>query len=487
MSEASYDLVIVGGGVAGLCAALAAPPGARIAVIDKGEAGAGSSPLAQGGLAAAVGSKDSTGLHARDTVAAGAGLCDAGVVQDICEQGPAAIEWLLRLGCDFDRSEDGSLDLAREGGQTVARSVHWRDATGAEIVRALRAAVRGRDVTRIDARARLLLSDPTRCWGVSTTKQRVVSGRAVLLATGGCGGLWASTTNAPRATGDGIALALIAGARVADLEFMQFHPTALATPGAQQVLLTEALRGAGATLVTESGERFVDELAPRHVVAKAILDVHRAFLDCRGVAGLPTRFPTVVAAARARGFDPLTEPLPVRPAAHYFIGGVAADAYGRTSISGLYAAGECASTGMHGANRMAGNSLLEAVVVGRRASSLAAEEPAPPKEFASWVPSTSLDVDPDPALPSIMWEGVGPIRDADRLSAAREAVQGLLPSPHHLLAALIVSAALAREETRGVHIRADHSLEDERFGRRSFTSSPEAVAEYQPTAKTARR
>lgn len=471
MSE-SFDLVIVGGGVAGLCAALESPPGTRIAVVDKGEAGAGSSPLAQGGLAAAVGSDDSPELHARDTIAAGAGLCDEPIVADVCAAGPEAVAWLERLGCVFDR--DGSaLDLAREGGQSVPRSVHWRDATGAEIVRALRAAVRGREVERIRDQAVWLVRDGERCVGVYTRGGRIVVARAVLMAAGGAGGLWASTTNAPGATGDGIALALVAGAEVADLEFMQFHPTALATPGAQQVLLTEALRGDGAVLVNDLGERFVDELAPRHVVAKAILDQRRALLDCRSVADLESRFPTVVAAARGHGFDPAGEPLPVRPAAHYFIGGIAADAYGRTSMPGLFAAGECASTGMHGANRMAGNSLLEAVVVGRRVAPLALALEPPPSVRVVTEARTTVG-DPNPAIPAIMWECAGPIRDIDGLKRGADALSALRESPHRALAAMIVDAAVAREETRGVHIRSDHPSLDPGFARRAFARAPVA-------------
>ncbi|HVL89461.1 MAG TPA: FAD-binding protein [Actinomycetota bacterium] len=459
-----YDLVIVGGGVAGLCAALSAPEGASIAVIDKGEAASGSSPLAQGGLAAAVGPDDSAELHAKDTMAAGAGLCDPDVVADICGEGPAAVAWLQALGCDFDRGDGDGLDLAREGGQSVPRSVHWRDATGAEIVRALRAAARGR-AQRMDARARAIAMEDGRCAGV-VTDQGTVLGRATLLATGGAGGLWASTTNAPGATGDGTALAMAAGAAIGDLEFMQFHPTALAVGGAQQrVLLTEALRGEGATLIDADGERFVEEMAARHIVAKAIIDAGEAWLDARGVPYLEDRFPTIVEGARRHGFDPVTQPLPVYPAAHYFIGGVAARADGATSVDGLFAAGECATTGMHGANRMAGNSLLEAVVTGRRVGQGLGGLPAP---------SGRLEDGPEPlgdlpaSLPAIMWQRCGPVRDEEGLKHGLVALDEISGSWHARLCVTIVAAALERRETRGVHVRSDWPLPDVGLGGRSM-------------------
>ncbi|MBI4729090.1 MAG: FAD-binding protein [Acidobacteria bacterium] len=463
-----YDLVIVGGGVAGMAAALSAPSGTRVAVVDKGEAEAGSSPLAQGGLAAAIGEGDSIDLHVDDTLRAGAGICDEAVVRDICAAGPPTVEWLLSLGCGFDRAPGGAVDRAHEGGQTVPRSVHWRDATGAEIVRALREIVRGR-AARFALVAEALVVGDGRCLGVWAGSEPIL-GRATLLATGGAGALWSPTTNAPGATGDGIAMALASGVDLADLEFMQFHPTVLDAGGraAQRALLTEALRGAGATLVDERGERFVDEMAPRHVVTAAILARERAFLDCRGVSNLAERFPTIVETVRARGFDPESEPLPVRPAAHYFIGGVAADAGGRTSLPGLFSAGECAATGMHGANRMAGNSLLEAIVVGRRVGADVEPGGSDVEPGASDVVPSAAAVGapeartgtPGSAIPGLMWGGCGPIRTEEGLARAARALAALPPSPHRDLCALVVEAARARAETRGVHVRADHPESD---------------------------
>jgi L-aspartate oxidase len=462
-----YDIVIVGGGIAGLACALSAPEGTRIAVVDKGEAGAGSSPLAQGGIAAAVGPNDSPELHANDTIAAGAGLCDSTIVRDVCAEGPGVVAWLESLGCAFDRAMDGSLDLAREGGQTVARSVHATDATGGEIVRALRGAAKGRADRLAVLATALLLDVDGRCAGV-LTKDGPVLGRGVLLATGGAGALWAATTNAPGATGDGIALALAGGATLGDLEFMQFHPTALDDGSPGRILLTEALRGDGAVLVDAKGERFVDELAPRHVVAKAILEHGGAWLDCRGIERLEERFPTVVAGARARGFDPLTQTLPVSPAAHYFIGGVTVDAHARTSIPGLYAAGECAASGMHGANRMAGNSLLETVVLGRRAAAMLGDEPPADRDYAH--ASGRVLTGPDPTIPKLMWDGCGPFRDELRLRGLIDALDRMPSSLHHDLCTKIALAALERRESRGVHQRTDFREPDPAFAARSVSN-----------------
>ena len=521
-SDVAFDVVIVGAGVAGLVAALDLldlDPDLRIAFVDKGEMGSsGSTPLAQGGMAAAVGPDDSPGLHAADTIRAGDGLCDPRAVHVMAAEGPARVEDLIRRGAQFDREADGSLALAREGGQTVARSVRTADASGAEIFRALRHAAGGR-VTRLQGIACAIapgvpgngqpapaagvwvLLDETAASPLGPAQRSglaLVRGAAVLLATGGCGGLFGATTNRDGATADGVALAAAAGAALIDLEFIQFHPTGLkvAELGSfWRLLLTEALRGAGATLVDATGQRFMverhpdAELAPRHVVTKGILDqpggvwLDATMLDTEALA---TEFPTVVEGVRRHGFNLATEPVPVEPAQHYMIGGVATDLFARTSVPRLYAAGEVANTGVHGANRMAGNSLLQSCVFGHRAARAIAEqlsrEPLP----------DGVDGDPpalDGQLPAdaarsraelrvAMTAGAGAIRTAEGLDTAAAALEaaadalGKRPAQsresielHHMVAAgrLFVRSARLREESRGVHWRDDFPGHDQRW------------------------
>jgi L-aspartate oxidase len=498
------DVVIVGAGVAGLYAAARLPAGLDLVVVDKGIPGgdSGSSPWAQGGMAAAIGRDDSPHLHAEDTILAGDGLCDPLAVGLLTREAPGHVQVLLDLGADLDRSpqhpgssDPADLDLALEGGQRVPRSVRHADATGAELVRVLRAAAAPK-VTRLPGIAWALAQDGsgrvTGLWVLADGEPIAVEARAVLLATGGCGGLYAATTNPEHATADGLALAAAAGAVLRDLEFVQFHPTGLAVPGTWRFLLTEALRGAGATLHGPTGDRFLlgrhpdAELAPRHVVAKAILDLPggQALLDATHLTEqeFAREFPTVLAGARRHGFDLASERVPVTPAAHYQVGGVRTDLDGRTSLHGLYAAGEVASTGVHGANRLAGNSLAEALVFGARAAAAVTAElptrhgalgPAPATARRDACEGREAD-EVRAELRERMLCDVGPVRTAEGLERVagwledqreRHDAPGRDPSSvelHHALAAaqLIVRAARLRTESRGGHHREDHPLTD---------------------------
>ena len=456
-SRSHYDLAVVGGGVAGLYAALCVAEEADVLVLTKGRLRSSASYLAQGGVAAALGEDDSPGLHAEDTIRAGRGLCRESAVRALVEDAPARAMDLVALGVPFDQ------EPGLEGGHSRRRVLHVAGAaTGKEILRVL--------VERVLDHPRIAVSEGElvqgvavggdRCTGI-VTERREITARATLLATGGLASLWARTTNPPGATGDGMAMAFRAGARLADLEFVQFHPTVLVGNG---LLLSEALRGEGAVLIDAEGHRFTDELAPRDVVARAVAERGTALLDLRSIER--GRFPSLMQALEQQGFDPASEPIPVSPAAHYTMGGVVTDLDGRTDVPGLYAAGECACTGVHGANRLASNSLLECLVFGRRAALATLSDQVPNSLVPGTVPVAN-DPQVTPELQEEMWREAGLIRDAVGLAR-------LAASPH-LLARLIAKCALAREESRGGHFRIDFPFESEAFARHSVVGASETV------------
>ena len=428
------DLVVLGSGVAGLSAAVRAAGihGLRTGVVTKGGLDLATTRWAQGGVAAALsGDPEEIDLHLADTVSAGAGLCDVDAVRVLVDEGPRRVEELIALGAEFDRDAAGNLELAREGGHSVARVVHAGGAaTGAEIERALVAAVHATAaVVHEHTFALDLALDDGRCVGVIVAgpdgRRRRVDARHVLLATGGAGQLFEITTNPAVATGDGVAMALRAGVAVADLEFFQFHPTALHHPAMPRPLLSEALRGHGALLRGPDGERFVDELLPRDVVSRAILSTmtssgaEHVWLDATGLDRFDLRFPTIHSDLAALGLDPSSDWLPVAPAAHHQCGGIVTDLEGATSLPGLWAAGETACTGVHGANRLASNSLLEGMVFGPRAIEALAEGadgPLPTGAMRPLLEPGSLGVrlrDRDAGAPG-RWSGCGARRAATR-------------------------------------------------------------------------
>jgi L-aspartate oxidase len=532
------DVLVLGSGVAGLSSAVrlagSGAGGLRVGVLTKAELWQSATRWAQGGVAAVLGGdEDSTDLHLADTLAAGAGLCDTEAVRVLVDEGPGRVNELIALGAEFDRQPGGALALAREGGHSMARVVHAGGAaTGAEVERALVEATRESATVVLEQWFALdLLVEGGRCRGVRAVSSsgQIAEVRAThtVLATGGAGQLFAVTTNPPEATADGLAMALRAGVPVADVEFMQFHPTALHHPAMPRPLLSEALRGHGALLRDAEGERFVDELAPRDVVSRAMAERMREqgrqhlWLDATGLEAFSARFPTITASLTDIGLDPASDWLPIAPAAHYLSGGVVTDLSGATALPGLWAAGEVACTGVHGANRLASNSLLEGMVFGARLAesildggdgpsstgvmralmddgwvgpAAGAHRPAAPTPTPTVGPATEIDglvldeqrVDVQKErdrLQRTMIEGAGVVRSTGSLAAAATAVaevgaslQAIGGTParrdHGELANLVaaaralLAAATLRTETRGAHARSDFPATQDRWRRR---------------------
>src|SRR5271165_491087 len=455
------DVAVVGAGAAGLYAALcAAREGATVVLVSATPLARTASYWAQGGLAAALAADDSPELHLRDTELAGRGLVRRSAAEVLVREAPGRVHDLQGLGVRFDADRFGQLALGLEGGHSVRRIVHaGGSATGRRLVRQLSAlaAAEPRITVLEGARAQALWHSQARCRGLACDDGRVVEARAVVIATGGAAALWARTTNPPGSQGVGLLLARAAGAELADLELLQFHPTAvIGVPGREGFLITEAIRGEGAMLLDASGERFVDELAPRDEVSRAIHDRlaqtggRSVGLDMRAID--PARFPNVVAALREAGLDPTRELIPVAPAAHYMMGGIVTDLDARSSVESLYAVGESSCTGLHGANRLASNSLSECFVFARRAveHALGHEGTVPATPTAA--ERQALAALPAPPLAErgtreALWRDAGILRE-------EPGMERLLDDPHPL-ARMIARCGLAREESRGAHRRSD--------------------------------
>jgi L-aspartate oxidase len=495
------DFLIIGSGIAGLRAAVELAGAGSVLILTKAEPREGNTGYAQGGIAAAVGADDSPDLHAADTIAAGDGLCDERAVEVLVGDGPRYVRELMEWGAAFDLDADGRPELAIEGAHSARRVLHAHDATGREIARVLWQKVSGLPGVTTFAHARavdLVVHPESGCVGaeflLEDGRTDVATAGAILLATGGAGQVFSDTTNPPVATGDGVAMAFRAGARVVDLEFVQFHPTALRVEGQPRFLLSEALRGEGARLINATGEPFMrrydpaGDLAPRDRVARAIererertgrpVSLSLAHLDA---AFVHRRFPLLAEACARAGLDLARDPIPVGPAAHYVMGGVETDVDGATSVPGLYAAGEVACTGVHGANRLASNSLLEGLVFGARAGHAMARlarrrEMSPPIVAARTAERAADDGELTREIQALMWRHVGLFRDAAGLQTALEVLErqwsargalrpatidGCRTSSILTVARLIARAALRRTESRGGHFRADYPERDD--------------------------
>ena len=519
-NELEADVLVIGSGVAGLTVALEAAQFARVLVVTKREAGESNTQYAQGGIAAALGDNDRIALHEQDTLACGAGLCDPEAVRVLVEEGPGDVLHLLSLGVHFSRDpvRAGRLEMGREGGHSRRRIVHAKDRTGAAIQTVLLERARAHPHIRIlenQVMVDLILegkhvagrrrhAERERVWGAymldrATHGIRAVAARATVLATGGAGKVYLYTTNPDIATGDGMAAAFRAGAPVGNLEFVQFHPTCLFHPEAKSFLISEAVRGEGARLLTADGRPFMHryhrlrELAPRDVVARAIdAEMKKrgdkcVFLDMTGLRRiLARRFPHITRRLHELGFHPERDPVPVVPAAHYFCGGVVTDLDGRAGIAGLYACGEVACTGVHGANRLASNSLLEALVFGRRSGravlrQITAAPAGRPPVLPAWrfdgavAPKEQVIFDHNwDAVRTVLWDYMGIVRSDERLRRAAAMVAVLRDQIERdywqyrldadlielrnigLVADLIVACAQRRKESRGLHFNVDH-------------------------------
>ena len=491
-------VVIIGSGLAGMVTALKLSP-LPVVLVTKSEVSIGSSSyLAQGGVAAAVGDNDSSDLHKADTESVGMGLTDSHVAGIITSAAPREIEWLSEIGVEFDRVEGGDFSLGKEGAHSRRRILHAHgDKTGYEMVKALREAVLASSHIKVMENhfAADLVKEKGRISGVVLRKDTgewiLLKSRCTVLATGGIGAVYGQTTNPVEATGDGLAMAYRAGVRLADMEFVQFHPTALLSSHNPLPLLTEALRGEGAVLIDDKGRRFMQdihplmELAPRDVVSRAIWERRRqnipVFLDCTLIwnEDFPVRFPTVMSNCRQAGLDPSSDPLPVVTAAHYHIGGILTDADGKSSLPGLWACGEAAATMVHGANRLASNSLLEALVVGSRVAGTI-RETCRGKESAG-LAAAEIKVKACQDVPGIrreasriMWDKVGLLRSAQSLEEAlaglgklEEALgEGFCEEKNMVtVGRLIALSAFYRQESRGVHFRTDFPETDSRWNK----------------------